>query len=38
MKAAVFVEPGKMEVREVARLDAICRTSRCTSYRGHQYR
>ena len=23
MKAAVFVEPGKMEVREVARLDAI---------------
>lgn len=38
MKAAVFVEPGKMEVREVARLDAICWTRRCASYRRHQYR
>ena len=38
MKAAVFVEPGKMEVREVVRLDAICRTRRCTTYRRHQYR
>ena len=38
MKAAVFVEPGKMEAREVARLDAICRTRRSARYRGHQYR
>ena len=38
MKAAVFVEPGKMEVREVARLDAICRTRRSATYRRHQYR
>ena len=38
MKAAVFVESGKMEVREVARLDAICRTRRCATYRGHQHR
>ena len=38
MKAAVFVEPGKMDAREVARLDAICRTRRSATYRGHQYR
>ena len=33
MKAAVFVEPGKIEVREVARPGAVVGT-----YRRHQYR